>query len=521
MSRSWFRAGCAAEVAAALAVVFLLCRHGAGMTGDTLDYYGCARDLRLDHLPLSHAPLYAIVLGLCAGPAGGVERAAVGLNAVLFAASLGLLLWNARRAWGMSRGVALAAGACVGLSAPVLGSYAFAISETLFFPLLYLWLGCLAAYAGGAVPRPRWLVAAGLTAFLAFFTRYAGVALLGIGGFVVLVRRRREARALGRDLALYLATGALPMAGWLVFNTVVRGTATGRGWVPNPLTAHKAGQGVATLLEWVLPYRVFAGAGLAARGALLAVLAAGLAAAIWRTWPAGRRAYGVLVPFAVFYPAFIVFSLVFGDYMIPLDNRILAPLAAVLVPLVALAAQHAAAGPSARPLRRGLAAGLCAYFLLFYGWRASGLARASYTLGNGLNQVAWQRSEALRVIRALARTRRIYTNAPDVVTVNTAVTNAGWIPFTSVMVSGRPNPLYGEQMARLRAEAAADRAVIVICWGKHPTEKDFPHFLPRLDAVRREAGVEDLARLADGLVLGVPSEPLRRDLAAARAGGVP
>ena len=441
--------------------------------------------------PLTHYPPLLPLLIAGVGACGvAPEQAAQGINIFLLGASILLAGGVTYRAGGGSVGAAFAAGAMLLASPTTLWLHTEAVSEPVFVFLALASRAVLAEY----LDRRRWALlawAAGL-AGLAWMARYVGVALVATGAIALLLRpgapvRRRLAEALG-----FAAIAAGPMAGWVVRNRLVAGTATHRPIAFHPIPPAAWAEGWKTLRHWFLPHGTPPALAIVALCVMgIAIVAVGVA--MWRRRRTGGterlfrtpRLIVVMGLFAGTYLATMVFSMTFVDALTPFDSRTLYPLYACAV--------VAGAAATARLYRAGvrrerllLACSACAVLVV------GGLAAGRWVLESRRDGLAaprsWMHSEAMRAVAGLAPEAPIYTNAGMAVHFQTGRRAFG-LPVKSEPLSGSPNPRYELEWQALREGLSRPGSVLVLLpnipFRYYPTQAEL-RALPGLVVVLEE-----------------------------------
>lgn len=459
----------AVTAVAGTVVLLVVTRRGAYLSPDSLAYVGTARNL-LDGRGLTpppgspplgnFAPLYALVLaaGGLLGPdpltvAGWVSPVALG-GTIL---AVGLL---ARR---LSGSLPLAVGAqlLVLAGTDFLRYGSAALSEPLFLLLAFstvagLWR-CLDRR--GAAP----LVAAGALAAATCLTRYVGVAVVA-AGVVAFVRRGRW-----RDAALFAAVAVAPLAAWFGWLRLAEGRASNR-------TAVLHLPGLSYLTGGLRPWLV-----------LLVVVAVLLPRARARSHAAAHAAAheGALLVclFAGFYLAALVADRLLFDVTGRLDARFLL---AVHVSVILLAAWAL----GAVTLPRGAQAAVAAFVAVTV---ASGAAWAARDSLGGFGAPEWATSRVMDRVRALPPGAPVYSNQPDAVWFH-AARAALPVPEQRALLTGRPNPAYGAELAAMAA--GLDRGGVLVYFTRGPARRVF---LPTAGDLAARLGLSEVARDATGV----------------------
>ena len=377
-------------------------------------------------------PLFPLLLA--AGGWVGIDPLAAGrfINATAFGLLLlvagGYLCSNLRARWlGVVATATIAAALPLNYWAPIL------LTDFLFTVLTLLALMQLASFLTRR--RAAALGWAAVCTALAALTRYPGVALIGTGVLLLLVRRAPPLATRLKDASVFAAVASMPLAGVLMHNWRVSGTLTGRIGESGQSLSEGLHQIVATFHKWwVVPPNVPEGV---AYLLWLAVAAVGLAGAtvclcalrMHRDGLQAEPSYvrlGPVVPFGVFaliYLAFIVavapFTVEFG-----IHSRFLLP---VYVPLLLTAVvlldrflSIEVAGWMVA-VRSGLAVLVGLATLVHSGYSAREnlrLTAQAWNVGYSyerktFNIAAWQQSETLNYLRENPIAGRVYSDEAE------------------------------------------------------------------------------------------------------------
>lgn len=174
--------------------------------------------------------------------------------------------------------------------------------------------------------------------------------------------------------------------------------------------------------------------------------------------PTGARPLPfVLATFMASYAAVVLASASLWAEQVPLDERTLFPAYAAGVALAACLA--ARAGESGRLLRTAVLAGVATVAIA----TAVGgiqLLRQGEVAHPGYAGEPWTTSDGLRQIARLPAGTLVYSDFPDAIHYRTA--RASRLLPRPLLPEGKPNPRYGQQMARLADEVANNRSVVIV-----------------------------------------------------------
>ena len=492
-------------VLAGLGTAHILVRtatYGAAVTTDSISFLSAAinffagegwRDLAGKPL-VRWPPLFPLLLAAFGWV--GIEPLEAGrlINATAFGLTIlaaGCWLRTNLR----SRLLVLAATATLAASLPLSRWAAHLMSELLFVLLTTLALMQLATFLNRRTDAPLWWAAV-FTA-LAALTRYAGVALIGTGVLMLLVRRAPPLAARLKHAIAYGAVSSMPLAGVLTYNWAVSGTLTGRRKASGQSLSDGLSRAADVFREWAIPPNAPDGFGyLLSIAAGLVVLAAG-AVVVWSGRSVGMDGQtfglGPVLPFGVFAVAYLVLIVAIVPLVIPVEFpvRYLLPMYVPLlfagVFLLDRLLSIEAAGWMAAG-RYGLASLAVLTILAHIGFSArenlrltAQARRVGYEENWMFNTARWQHSKLLSYLRDNRIEGKIYSNTRDL----------AWFANRTAAPSK-----YQEILNRMRWAQIEAGAHIV--WFERG-------YRPYLDCdgvdIRVLSGVEIVAELADGVVL--------------------
>lgn len=468
---------------AGMLLLFYMTPWGVGITPDSAEYVGAARNLLAGHglsmlevngtfEPVTHyAPLYPMLLAGIGSLAAEPLQAARWLNLLLFSLNIALfvslLMRFTKEIW-----LPLAGGFMLLASYPVLFVHAYAWSEGLFILLMLISLALL--YQALVTGQRKFLIAAALSCATASLTRYAGIPLIMSGAAAILLLRRPRSRSLVSS-ATFTLLSAAPLAVWFIRNSFVAGTATNRSLALHPVSRTHAIQFTNTVSGWLFLPQSMPGL---VRAGLIALIPLILVTSIWvvrnteRVVPisqsqedSGRQRFAVvlLLLFIMTYLATILLSISFVDANTPLDDRILSPVY-VCALLLALIGIDAISVRSVRPrlprLAKGLVALIAAALFILHLSSSLQWARRHHVLGLGFASPSWQQSETLKKVNELPPGIIIYSNAPDAISVLTS--RPAWrLPSKRNAMTNSTNNTYEESLQDVQRQLEERRAVIV------------------------------------------------------------
>lgn len=342
-SRTQLPLSVAGGLVATALILFETSAYGPGVTPDSIDYVRSAERILAGQLPLTgwHPPLYSLVLAL-----SGLLHADLLLNArVLNALFTGAAVCVAA-SWLLRR-------AATPLL-PALGLCTMALSGTLRFVSVYLWsepLFILLTVTAIVLLESWWRnpnrslpVVAALTCAAALLTRHMGLALMGTGVLLLLLRPGRPGlrRLLGG--ALFAALALTPSVLWALVTYFSTGTLTGQrvsvptDLAPILLVISQVG------FQWTLPHWPLLPAATWVMGAVVLLLIGAVALALLN-----RRQDPTALPLSAtwVFPPLYLLTLLAAALLTNLDPpeimfymRYLSPLYLPLAMLVILGLDH-------------------------------------------------------------------------------------------------------------------------------------------------------------------------------------
>lgn len=323
---------------------------GIGIRHDSLSYLTAAQSLSTDGClcrigsgqelkPLVHfGPLYPTLLWVVMSVAGDVLVAARWIASVLYGVNLalwgGLVHVHTRLFW-----AGALVSAVLAVSVVMLQVHDAAMSEPLFLAILAMALLALTDYLATGRRRSLWLAAAAAAA--AVLTRYAAGVLIALGVAAILLVRMAPWKDRVRDALRFGLGAAVPIALWLVRNSVVAGSATNRTLRWHPVTIDDLRSFLLVVTAWftAATYSHWV------EGAIVLGFLSAAGVYLWRhrrtatgeASPAARLGL-LLVGVAGCYPAYIAVSRSIFDDSIPIDDRMFTPAFVALVALLGVIA---------------------------------------------------------------------------------------------------------------------------------------------------------------------------------------
>ena len=444
-------------------------RWGAGLDPDSTVYVRAARSLvagrgvaliaeRGRARPVTRfPPLYPALLATGSWLSGQDPRdCARWVGAMFFSASIILVGVAVAPHAGPWAGVLAAT--LTALSPDMLRIHSMALSEGpfLFFSLLTLYL--LASHLDHSSPVR--LVGAAVAASLASLSRYGGVVLIVTGVLALFLLGRGPLKRRALDSLLFGGLSCAVTVAWALRNLNVAGTIAERTLVFHPPTWNHLAAAVETISGWLLP-----GAPFVVRvGALLIVTTGtGIAAIVHRLpvasrdqrAPAGESLPRLIALFMISYLSLLAFTIGFVSADTRLDYRILSPVYATLVILVARGCSRRE-GRARAAVRVLLVPVLGAYLTA-----AAAFVRQAHFEGQGYASKSWQESPTLAALQVLPASSPIFSNRPDAIAVLTG-RPAARIPANFNPSTLRENPNRSAELAGMRRSVRDRKGVVVV-----------------------------------------------------------
>ncbi|HEV7888761.1 MAG TPA: glycosyltransferase family 39 protein [Acidimicrobiales bacterium] len=453
--------------------VLVATRRGIGLSPDSIEYLGVARNLLKGHgltvpfgsvgeepfagAPMtSFPPLYPVLLAV-----GGAGLVWARVLAVLcMAVTAGSVMLIARRY------VDGATAACVTallLAPDMMRVHAEAWSEPVLLAVVAV--GALALLSHLDRPRPGTRFAVLAACALAPMARYAGVAFV-VAAAVVLAKRRRW-----RDSLAAVGAGMVPLTAWLVYGAaaVTDPGSTGRtiAWHPPPWDALFDQTARTTGTWW------FSGFGPSVGVAVIVLLA--LAVRV-------RWNDHLLLPLALAGSTVVLLLATWTllDRTTVFDARLLVSThLAVIVALALLVPRRWQWD------RQALALGAAAVLVALGGFRYTTRFPASRSFQYA--SAAWVRSPTLKAAAGLSLGRPVYSNSPEIVWWTTG-RSAELLPVKAGLRSGAPQPW------RLRVSGLPAGSLLVFFDGAARAYEPTPADIESVRPLRLKQ------RLADGAI---------------------
>lgn len=504
--------------------------YGVGLYADSINYIAVARNLLAGEGFANYGgdpyvlypPLYPLLLAAGIGALDPAQIAAA-LNAPLFGITVFAVgIYLLRRL--ASRPLAIWAALTLALAIPLADIASFAMSEPAFILATTLALICAHSYLRrGNTPALLWAAA---FCALAWQTRYMGIAVVGVIGIALPLRRAAPITRRAQDAAIFALIAALPMAAWLLRNILATGNLIGGGLpveysLPEALTDIRVGIAawsyfdIPLLPRDELALQIIVAVVIASAAALLAARL--LPPRITRPSPADARppsdwlAAWLFGGFALAYCAALLASVALGRAWHGIEPRYLLPLYVPLLVVLAIILDNALAAarpPRARwqtALALTLSAALAIWLAAQIAPEIRDVARANAGgIERELASKAWADSATLRHIRENPLTGKMHSNYPIMLYYHNPA-DATYRALPASIPTGRirdadpanRHSTGSEQLADW-IDGAGEGAYVV--WFDIGNNRRYDYAAP---ALRAADGLEPVADLSDGVILRV------------------
>lgn len=427
--------GCAVCALLGASILSVSMARGVGIGGDAVIYLESARNFAAGRgvgliqpddsfrLIPYFPPLYPIVLAIFSAFGANLTDAAIWINLICFALTVGLLSYAAGRTagrWyiGTLTGLFLA-------SSPILiPGYSWAMSEPLAnaLGLAALWLLIRSIQnESGWVETFFSIVCAGL----AGLTRYSMVIVPAVGFFMILILSRAPVRRRIGAALIYLIGSMAPVTGWMVYDRAQTATMASRSFVERSgLIAEIGrylGQADAVLQGWLLPESWIAATGrfgslltllsFALTAIVLIVFFAALTVRLTRAETKPDLRLSLLLTLATFcsgYAALIGAVSVLTYPPITIGQRMFLPayLATVLLIALLFGADWIESERRGK-VRFALMTILALTVTAFFGLRGVRIARQNAIAGFAFDAPSWRESDTIAVLKTMVDNRTV------------------------------------------------------------------------------------------------------------------
>ena len=499
ISPAWERAVLLGAIAAAVvSVVVSTGRYGMGVTSDSVAYFDGARAIAegrgyTDNLGgpiLGWPPGYPAALALVGRLGLGLDAAARIVSVVGYAVTV-LLTYVLLRRHVRSPAVRAGGTIVVGCSAVLLEVYSKALSEHLFLPAILLFV----LVGEELMDRPtdnRLLGAAIALTWTAFYLRYAGVVLVGVGALVlVIANRARPGTALTRTTVFVLTAVVVP-ALWLTRNVVAAGEPMGPRAPAASSPALNIFRVTRELSRWI-------GTDLAGRPLTVAVYVCGAVALGALGWLALRRPdlrprdLSHLVPLVVMVIVYLVYLFAAASLVAfaAIDSRFVVP---VFAPAVVLGAWlFEQVRDRLGSWRTALTVAGVAWVALNVAWFAGSAIDHAREGAGGFATERWHESEILVDAARLDFSVPTYSNNKRAISL--FLGEPAWrTPARTYYASDQETPQLSGFVRRVACAGQAQLVWFVPHHAKH---------LYDLDDLRAEVVLEPVVERSDGTIFTV------------------
>lgn len=357
-------------------------------------------------------------------------------------------------------------------------NFSFSLSETLFLPLLALFLVTLERWLGSK-QRSVLAILAVITALM-FLTRYATIGIM-TGVFFVILMHGSSKRKVLYNLFLFYGLVLLMFLPWPIF-LYLNSTHPIREFTINLLEYdHHIFRAIVSIGRWIVPEYT--------RYILIPVLIlAGIAFSKLKNTKTLLRSV-IADPFTILAIAYIIFLLTvitFRDRNIPLDNRTLAPLYLILFFILAQHLRKVKITPLILIIGVIISFSSLAHRYNFY--------RESRLNGIGFLSRSWNSSPTVQRSMELVGERNICSNAPLVFRPRLESSEKIYeYPRSLHNSTGDPNPGFRKEKRLLFNSLASDETILVWFTNKNPHHRLDSMFI-RSDKLKR-------IDLSDGFII--------------------
>jgi hypothetical protein len=363
-------------------------------------------------------PLYSIVIAAPIGAGLSATQSVRLVNAISFLLTLWLSGMLVLRLSGRSHTAALIAMAFIAASPAIVHNHLMTWSETIFIPLVLA--GFLKMQDYFERGRALDLIVAAAWFGLATVDRYAGAAfVLAVGVLLMLRDWKTMSASRLAHVAVFGAIACIPTLLWFARNYFTTSRAHDRPFVPHLLGIDHIRAAVDAVTLWLLPNWV----SLRMRALWLAIVVMLVVFAI-RSIPKPERSriaaelastgrfWGLMGLSVAAYLGFVFVTILFFDFDVNFDVRMMSPLYVLIVIAAAVAGQKLLSLPWKRPAY-ALALALIVSFLLLAAYSVNHIG-SSHRDAAQFGSARWTQASAWNALRSAPEGARIYSTWPDV-----------------------------------------------------------------------------------------------------------
>lgn len=501
---------------AGIAAVLFSTTLGAGLSPDSATYVQVARNFLNGHGLTLQSSTGEAVLFTYAPPLFPAILAAMEffgitalsgirwLNALLFGVNI-LLVGLVLRRYSCSFWLSMFGSLLILFSVDMLRVYTMVWTEPLFIFFAFSGLALLTVYSDN--PRLLLLAASSCTIALAFFVRYAGVALIPTGIFAIcFLSNQRWLRRI-RDSIIFVCISCLPMGLWLIANACSTGTTQGvvRNMAFHPVTPEHILSGFDTASKWLLPRSDMP----VIRKGLLSLLLISVSVLIVQMrkrtrkpdrYNSTKRHFAkfphILATFIFFYGALVIVTLSFFDtHRVVIDFRLLSIVCVSAIVLVLCIVYKLlfcgeGFGTAIKTVSVVVVTTVTVSCLLHWvGW-----VRDFHNDSQGYAAKEWRNSETIRLVKALPSGIPIFTNGSDVVYILTD--RMAWIIPRKVRASTKKdNANYLSELDEMKSQLENSNGVLV-----YFDRVNWRWYLPSEDELKEQLPLRLLTKGSDGSI---------------------
>lgn len=453
-----------------IAIIRFTTYHGIGLDPDSVVYIGTAENLLAGNGffyfdgPLTNwPPMYPLFLAISGYFSQDISFSAAWLHGILY--GLNALLFGFAFYFSTRRSLlALVMGILLFFSPhAILRIHSFAWSEPPFLTftlILFISLGIYLEHR-----KWYWLVISAVSLGIVMLTRYAGLAFVPVIAFCILFFTKSPLKKRINDLFIILSISLFPLGLWLIRNSLLKDSATGREFFFHPITSKDIVTLINSLHSFYLPPFKSSWAN-GTELLLVIILMIFILVKIYNRFPnllkpEANRLYWMLFGFlfSAAYVIFLIINISFFDTSSRLDHRIIFLLYLFLNISFFATIYEFSLTVGVRNARLVLL--VCSLFIVRITMPSLiETARGYHTDGVGYNSVFWHQSSTLEILRDYPKTTRVYVDDPYVIRYKTGL-YAISLPAKLGRMSAQPNNNFQEEMNVMCNEVNQGKALYV------------------------------------------------------------